>query len=88
MYLSGIKNRVDKLIGGFESPLPPYDSVAFSMHFIHFTVWAGNADNLTEREKKYALDLEPLTFEEGYSRDMIMKAQQIIRKSLINEKSD
>lgn len=81
MNTSGIKKRVDKLLGDFEYPLPPYDSYAFSMHFIHFTVWGGNADNLTEREKRYALDLDPLMFEEGYSRDMITKAQQIIRES-------
>lgn len=82
MNMSGIKKRIDKLLNGYEYPLPPYDSYAFAMRFIHFPVWSGDADNLTEREKRYALDLDPLTFEDGYSRDMIMKAQKIIRESL------
>lgn len=81
MNTSGIKKRVDKLLGSYEDPIPPTDSIAFQYRFVIWPVITGDVSSLTEREKRYALDLDPLMFEEGYSRDMITKAQQIIRES-------
>ncbi len=82
MNLSGIKRRVNRLLGDCEETIPPVDSIAFQMRYICFPMISHEANYLSEKEKRFVLDLDPLTYEEGYSRDAVREAQRVIRESM------
>ncbi len=82
MNLSGIKRRVNRLVGDCEEPIPPEDSIAFQMRYLCFPMMFKEASHLSEKEKRFVLDLDPLTYEEGYSRDTVREAQRVIRESM------
>lgn len=81
--MQGIKVRLDKL-NSFrleqKGDIPPVDSVAFQMRFLMFPIFLGEASFMSADEKAAVLALNPLDYEEGYSRDTVLEAQEIIRR--------
>ena len=81
--MQGIKARLDKL-NSFrleqKDDIPPVDSVAFQMRFLMFPIFLGEASFMSSEEKAAVLALNPLDYEEGYSRDTVLEAQENIRR--------
>lgn len=81
--MQGIKARLDKL-NSFrleqKGNIPPVDSIAFQMRLLMFPIFLGEASFMSSEEKAAALALNPLDYEEGYSRDTVLEAQEIIRR--------
>lgn len=81
--MQGIKARLDKLNSfRFEQKgdIPPVDSVAFQMRLLVMPTILGEASWLNADERAAALALNPLDYEEGYSRDTVLEAHEIIRR--------
>lgn len=81
--MQGIKARLDKL-NSFRleqnGNIPPVDSIAFQMRLLMFPIFLGEASFMSADEKAAVLALNPLNYEEGYSRDTVLEAQEIIRR--------
>ena len=81
--MQGIKARLDKL-NSFrleqKGNIPPADSIAFQMRLLMFPIFLGEASFMSADEKAAVLALNPLDYEEGYSRDTVLEAQEIIRR--------
>ena len=81
--MQGIKARLDKL-NSFrleqKGNIPPVDSIAFQMRLLMFPIFLGEASFMSADEKAAVLALNPLDYEEGYSRDTVLEAQEIIRR--------
>lgn len=81
--MQGIKVRLDKL-NSFrleqKGDIPPVDSMAFQMRFLVIPTILGEASLLNADERAAALALNPLDYEEGYSRDTVLEAQKIIKR--------
>ena len=81
--MQGIKARLDKL-NSFrleqKGNIPPVDSIAFQMRLLMFPIFLGEASFMSADEKAAVLALNPLDYEEGYSRDTALEAQEIIRR--------
>lgn len=81
--MQGIKARLDKL-NSFrleqKGNIPPVDSIAFQMRLLMFPIFLGEASFMSADEKAAVLALNPLNYEEGYSRDTVLEAQEIIRR--------
>lgn len=81
--MQGIKARLDKL-NSFRleqnGNIPPVDSIAFQMRLLMFPIFLGEASFMSADEKAAVLALNPLDYEEGYSRDTVLEAQEIIRR--------
>ena len=81
--MHGIKARLDKL-NSFrleqKGNIPPVDSIAFQMRLLMFPIFLGEASFMSADEKAAVLALNPLDYEEGYSRDTVLEAQEIIRR--------
>lgn len=81
--MQGIKARLDKL-NSFrleqKGNIPPVDSIAFQMRLLMFPIFLGGASFMSADEKAAVLALNPLDYEEGYSRDTVLEAQEIIRR--------
>ena len=81
--MQGIKARLDKL-NSFrleqKGNIPPVDSIAFQMRLLMFPIFLGEASFFSADEKAAVLALNPLDYEEGYSRDTVLEAQEIIRR--------
>ena len=58
----------------------PVDSIAFQMRLLMFPIFLGEASFMSADEKAAVLALNPLDYEEGYSRDTVLEAQEIIRR--------
>lgn len=81
--MQGIKARLDKLNSfRFEQKgnIPPVDSIAFQMRLLMFPIFLGEASFMSADEKAAVLALNPLDYEDGYSRDTVLEAQEIIRR--------
>ena len=80
--MQGIKARLDKL-NSFrleqKGDIPPVDSIAFQMRLLMFPIFLGEASFMSAEERAAVLALNPLYYEEGYSRDTVLAAQEIIR---------
>lgn len=81
--MQGIKARLDKL-NSFrleqKGNIPLVDSIAFQMRLLMFPIFLGEASFMSADEKAAVLALNPLDYEEGYSRDTVLEAQEIIRR--------
>lgn len=81
--MQGIRTRLDKL-NSFrleqKGDIPPVDSVAFQMWLLVMPTILGEASWLNADEMAAALALNPLDYEEGYSRDTVLEAQKIIKR--------
>ena len=81
--MQGVKARLDKL-NSFrleqKGNIPPVDSIAFQMRLLMFPIFLGEASFMSADEKAAVLALNPLDYEEGYSRDTVLEAQEIIRR--------
>lgn len=80
--MSDIKARLDRLNSyrlEQKGDIPPVDSVAFQMRLLMFPIFLGEASFMSSEEKAAVLALNPLDYEEGYSRDTVLEAQEIIR---------
>lgn len=81
--MQGIKARLDKL-NSFrleqKGNIPPVDSIAFQMRLLMFPIFLGEASFMSADEKAAVLAMNPLDYEEGYSRDTVLEAQEIIRR--------
>lgn len=81
--MQGIKARLDKL-NSFrleqKGNIPSVDSIAFQMRLLMFPIFLGEASFMGADEKAAVLALNPLDYEEGYSRDTVLEAQEIIRR--------
>ena len=81
--MQGIKARLDKL-NSFrleqKGNIPPVDSIAYQMRLLMFPIFLGEASFMSADEKAAVLALNPLDYEEGYSRDTVLEAQEIIRR--------
>lgn len=81
--MSDIKARLDRL-NSFrleqKGNIPPVDSIAFQMRLLMFPIFLGEASFMSADEKAAVLALNPLDYEEGYSRDTVLEAQEIIRR--------
>lgn len=81
--MQGIRTRLDKL-NSFrleqKGDIPPVDSVAFQMWLLVMPTILGEASWLNADERAAALALNPLDYEEGYSRDTVLEAQKIIKR--------
>lgn len=81
--MQGIKARLDKL-NSFrleqKGNIPPVDSIAFQMRLLMFPIFLGEASFMSADEKAAVLALNTLDYEEGYSRDTVLEAQEIIRR--------
>lgn len=81
--MQGIKARLDKL-SSFrleqKGNIPPVDSIAFQMRLLMFPIFLGEASFMSADEKAAVLALNPLDYEDGYSRDTVLEAQEIIRR--------
>ena len=81
--MQGIKARLDRL-NSFrqeqKGDIPPVDSVAFQMRLLVMPTILGEASWLNADERAAALALNPLDYEEGYSRDTVLEAQKIIKR--------
>lgn len=81
--MQGIKARLDKL-NSFRleqnGNIPPVDSIAFQMRLLMFPIFLGEASFMSADEKAAVLAMNPLDYEEGYSRDTVLEAQEIIRR--------
>lgn len=81
--MSDIKARIDRLNSfrlAQKGDIPPVDSVAFQMRLLMFPIFLGEASFMSADEKAAVLALNPLNYEEGYSRDTVLEAQEIIRR--------
>lgn len=81
--MQGIKARIDQLNSfrlAQKGDIPPVDSVAFQMRVLMFPIFLGEASFMSSEEKAAVLALNPLDYEEGYSRDTVLEAQEIIRR--------
>lgn len=81
--MSDIKARLDRLNSfrlAQKGDIPPVDSVAFQMRLLVMPTLLGEASWLNADERAAALALNPLDYEEGYSRDTVLEAQEIIRR--------
>jgi len=79
--MQGIKARIDQLNSfrlAQKGDIPPVDSVAFQMRFLMFPIFLGEASFMSSEEKAAVLALND--YEEGYSRDTVLEAQEIIRR--------
>lgn len=81
--MQGIKERLNRL-NSFrleqKGDIPPVDSVAFQMRFLVMPTILVEANWLSADERAAVLALNPLYYEEGYSRDTVLEAQEIIRR--------
>lgn len=81
--MSDIKARLDRLNSfrlAQKGDIPPVDSIAFQMRLLMFPIFLGEASFMSADEKAAVLALDPLDYEEGYSRDTVLEAQEIIRR--------
>ena len=81
--MSDIKARLDRLNSfrlAQKGDIPPVDSIAFQMRLLMFPIFLGEASFMSADEKAAVLALNPLNSEEGYSRDTVLEAQEIIRR--------
>ncbi len=81
--MSDIKARLDRLNSfrlAQKGDIPPIDSVAFQMRLLMFPIFLGEASFMSSEEKAAVLALNPLDYEEGYSRNTVLEAQEIIRR--------
>ncbi len=81
--MSDIKARLDRLNSfrlAQKGDIPPVDSIAFQMRLLMFPIFLGEASFMSADEKAAVLALNPLNYEEGYSRDTVLEAQEIIRR--------
>lgn len=81
--MSDIKARLDRLNSfrlAQKGDIPPVDSIAFQMRLLMFPIFLGEASFMSADEKAAVLALNPLDYEEGYSRDTVLEAQEIIRR--------
>ncbi len=81
--MNEIKARLGKL-RDFQNQrageIPPVSSTAFQMRLLLFPIFLQSADWMNAEEKAAVLELNPLDFAEGYSRNTVLEAQEIIRR--------